>query len=267
MCRRMLAFDIETTGLCASTAKVTVVCTEDFFTGEKRAYEFARVRKHEPQNLNLLIEDMANAFDKAESLCAFNGVRFDLPFLHQALLLSDQRVSAWLAKCSDILEACRLQYFGPRHTFGLNLLCIANKIMQKSSSGTHAIVMAQEGRWDDLNAYCHDDVSILCALYRKKHLKNPRQHETIDLSCIAHDNLYSSKGMVRRLDNILKALTLQIHTEQLKEVQTYILQQDYEAQEKKPMIETYMRHIKALTIKVKKLEQENEQFAQIFADF
>ena len=263
----MLAFDIETTGLCASTAKVTVVCTEDFFTGEKKAYEFARVCKHEPQNVDLLIEDMANAFDQAESLCAFNGIRFDLPFLHQAFLLSDQRVSAWLAKCSDILEACRLQYYGPRHTFGLNLLCIANNIMQKSSSGMEAIVMAQEGRWDDLNAYCHDDVSILCALYRKKHLKNPRKHETIDLSCIAHNTLYSGEGMVRRLDNISKALTSQTQTEQLQEVKTYVVQQDCEAQEHKQMIETYMRHIKALTSKVKKLEHENEQFEQIFADF
>ena len=130
-----------------------------------------------------------------------------------------------------------------------------------------AIVMAQEGRWDDLNAYCHDDVSILCALYRKKHLKNPRKHETIDLTCIAHNTLYSSEGMVRRLDNISKALTLQTHTEQVQEVQRYVVQQDHEAQEHKKMIETYMRHIKALTSKVKKLEHENEQFEQIFADF
>jgi hypothetical protein len=38
----MLAFDIETTGLDRERCQVTVVCTEDFHTGEKHAYEFGR---------------------------------------------------------------------------------------------------------------------------------------------------------------------------------------------------------------------------------
>jgi hypothetical protein len=263
----MLAFDIETTGLCPQTAKVTVVCTEDFFTGEKKAYEFARISKHEPHNLKLLITEMVNAFDDAESLCAFNGVRFDLPFLHQAFKLPDEQVSKWLAKCSDILEACRLQFFGPRHTFGLNLLCSANDIMQKSSSGIEAITMANEGRWDDLNAYCHDDVSILCALYRKQHLKNPRRHKTIDLSCIAHDNLYTSLGMVRRLDNIAQALVSSVHNEQLQEVRSFVLKQQSYAQNHEEILHDHKRQIIALTNRVKTLETENESFAQMFAEF
>ena len=40
----MLAFDIETTGLDPASSVVTVVCTQDFHTGERRAYEFGRVR-------------------------------------------------------------------------------------------------------------------------------------------------------------------------------------------------------------------------------
>lgn len=263
----MLAFDIETTGLCAQTAKVTVVCTEDFFTGEKKAYEFARVRKHEPHNLDLLVTEMVNAFDEAESLCAFNGVRFDVPFLHQAFKLSDQKVGMWLAKCSDILEACRLQFFGPRHTFGLNLLCIANDIMQKSSSGVEAIKMAEDERWDDLNTYCHDDVRILCALYRKQRLKNPRKHETIDLSCIAHDSIYSSLGMMRRLHNIAQALASSVHSEQLQEVRSFVLKQDSHLQRQEEILHDYKRQITALTNRVKTLEIENSSFAQMFEDF
>ena len=39
----MLSFDIETTGLSAiSGSKITVICTEDFHTRTKKAYEFAR---------------------------------------------------------------------------------------------------------------------------------------------------------------------------------------------------------------------------------
>ena len=52
--RKMLAFDIETTGLDPDHSLVTVVCTEDFATGERRAYEFARVRACEPQNEDVL---------------------------------------------------------------------------------------------------------------------------------------------------------------------------------------------------------------------
>ena len=173
----MLAFDIETTGLDARQCKVTVVCTECYFTGERIAYEFARVEKEEPENYNSLITEMVQAFDKASSLCAFNGVRFDIPFLHKAFNLSDVTVAGWLVKTTDILEACRLMFFGPRHTFGLNLLCERNGVPMKSSTGTQAIVMAKEGRWQDLLDYCADDVRILCNLYRKKVLTNPRHHD------------------------------------------------------------------------------------------
>ena len=42
--RAVLAFDIETTGLHPAHSVVTVVCTQDYHTGERRAYEFGRVR-------------------------------------------------------------------------------------------------------------------------------------------------------------------------------------------------------------------------------
>ena len=55
-----------------------------------------------------MIEDMAAAFDNAFSLCAFNGVRFDIPFLVTAFSLDSARVSEWVFKTSDILEFSRL---------------------------------------------------------------------------------------------------------------------------------------------------------------
>jgi uncharacterized protein YprB with RNaseH-like and TPR domain len=54
----MLAFDIETTGLDPTHSVVTVVCTEDFHTGERRAYEFGRVQAGEPQNEVRLREEL-----------------------------------------------------------------------------------------------------------------------------------------------------------------------------------------------------------------
>jgi hypothetical protein len=94
----MLAFDIETTGLDPANSVVTVVCTQDYHTGERRAYEFGRVRAGEPQNESRLRDELIAAFDAAESLCAFNGVRFDIPFLHKALQLPQETTAAWLFK-------------------------------------------------------------------------------------------------------------------------------------------------------------------------
>ncbi len=152
----MLAFDIETTGLDRECCEVTVV----------------------------------KAFDAAQSLCAFNGVRFDVPFLYKALRLSEATVAGWLVKTTDILEACRLEVFGLRHTFGLNLLCEHNGVRMKSGSGCEAVRMSAQGRWQELLDYCADDVRILCDLYRCKELKNPRGWRPIDLLRITHSNLY-----------------------------------------------------------------------------
>jgi hypothetical protein len=186
----MLAFDIETTGLDPAHSVVTVVCTEDFHTGERRAYEFGRVRAGEPQNEARLREELICAFDAAEALCAFNGVRFDIPFLHKALQLPQETTAAWLFKTTDILEAARLGLFGPTHTFGLNLLCQHNQVPVKSGSGLQAIKFAQEHQWDELLRYCADDVRILCDLYRRRLLNNPRFHGVIDLRTIAPASVY-----------------------------------------------------------------------------
>ena len=82
---RMLAFDIETTGLDRERCQVTVVCTEDFRTGERRAYEFGRVAAEGDCGLqrDRLAAALVEAFDGAESLCAFNGVAPSFPHFSQ----------------------------------------------------------------------------------------------------------------------------------------------------------------------------------------
>ena len=117
-------------------------------------------------------------------------MRFDIPFLHAALRLSQETTAAWLLKTTDILEAARLGLFGPAHTFGLNLLCQHNHVAVKSGSGLQAIQFALTGQWDALLSYCADDVRILCDLYRRRLLNNPRFHRVIDLRAIAHASTY-----------------------------------------------------------------------------
>lgn len=190
----MLAFDIETEGLDGNKHDVTVVCTQNFHTNERKSYEFKKVKTNNPHDLYDLREELIKDFDNAESLCAFNGVRFDIPFLHKALKLPDATVVSWLIKTTDILEACRSNVYGPRHTFSLNLLCEINGVDVKSSNGLQAIIMAREQRWEDLKEYCEDDVQILCNLYRQKTLKNPRSWDLIDLTQITCPSLWTIKN-------------------------------------------------------------------------
>lgn len=203
----MLAFDIETMGLDASKHAVTVVCAECLFTGKRRAFEFARLaakrravmsadmddgeREAEllilEEEQEIMLEEMKALFDSAPSLCAFNGVRFDLPFLMQAFGIQSDQVATWVFKMTDILEASRIIN---RHTFKLDLLCERNGMPMKSGSGLQAIEMAREGRFDALRDYCADDVAILCNLYRQRFLINPRTEQKMDLAEWAHEDVY-----------------------------------------------------------------------------
>lgn len=185
----MLAFDIETLGLNPLKHAVTVVCTEDFHTEERRKYEFARYADDEDMCQSLK-EDLVAAFDAAECLCAFNGVRFDLPFLQKALKIDASTVAAWALKTTDILEQCRIRY---KTTFSLNLLCEANSIPVKISSGLHAVKMAIDGEFDSLAEYCQDDTAILCKLYRLRHVMLPKLNQKQDLMQWAPDSVYCDK--------------------------------------------------------------------------
>ena len=183
----MLCFDIETTGLDPNRCKVTVVCTEDFVSGETKCYEFAR----KPDEFEALRGQLIKHFDDSISLCAFNGIRFDIPFLAKALQIDKFKIANWVAKTSDILEQSRLRM---KKTFSLNLLCEKNSIPVKISDGKEAVRMAQEGRWDELNLYCAQDVKILCDLYRKQNLVHPRTEQIFDLAQWTRRNLYGEEA-------------------------------------------------------------------------
>lgn len=188
----MLAFDIETLGLDPRYHDVTCICAEDFHTGQRYAFEYARVRKEDPEKLAGLTAALIELLDEASSLCAFNGIRFDLPFMETALEIPKETVAAWKLKTSDILEKCREEY---RHTFKLDLLCECNEVPTKSSSGLQAIAWAKEERWEDLKAYCEMDVHILCELYRKRVLVNPRTKAKMDLIKWTHKDVYGDDEM------------------------------------------------------------------------
>ena len=128
---------------------------------------------------DLLLREMIELFDASTSLCAFNGIRFDIPFLMQAFDIPAQTATKWVLKTTDILECCRNLH---KHTFKLDLLCEKNGMPMKSGTGLAAISMAHNAKFDQLRDYCADDVTILCNLYRQRYLTNPRTGVQMDLS-------------------------------------------------------------------------------------
>ena len=183
----MLALDIETFGLHPRQSKISVICTECIFTGAQKTFEFARHDAEVGGICLAMVAELTQTLDAAVSLSAFNGVRFDLPFMQTALGLDEATVRAWVLKTTDILECCRLVH---QHTFKLDLLCEENGLPMKSGTGLFAIQLAQLARWGELNSYCADDVSILCNLHRKQYLVNPRTKQRMDLAAWSHPLLY-----------------------------------------------------------------------------
>lgn len=146
----MLSFDIETTGL-QHTDTITAACVYDPVNNIRKMFIFA-VEKDPSEFLDLL--------DNADILCAFNGARFDIPFIQNQWKLSDERIHKWRLKLFDIYEACLIIF---KSGFSLNQLLLANHIEVKTSSGKEAITMAANKQWLELGEYCmHDTIKTYC---------------------------------------------------------------------------------------------------------
>ena len=72
----MLSFDLETTGLNPATCAITCACAYDPERGIERHFLFP---------LGDDPEEFLQLLDESDRLCAFNGARFDIPFLQVAL--------------------------------------------------------------------------------------------------------------------------------------------------------------------------------------
>ena len=151
----MLTFDLETSGLDGSRDRVTCICLYDATRGIKETFVFDQP----PLSEDSLCKQAQVTFrlDEAEQLCAFNGARFDIPFLAKSWKISTQHITEWLVKLVDIFEACKLAL---NITFPLNLLLQANNLESKTGSGLEAVRLAEQGKWDELSDYCMTDVLL-----------------------------------------------------------------------------------------------------------
>lgn len=188
---KFLCFDIETTGLDATRDEVTMICTQDLTTSDQKSYNFGILSSQEV-SADALVKQLIKDFDEAQCLCAFNGIRFDLPFMQQALDIDEDVITRWVLKTVDPLEYLRLT--GHR-TASLDKICIHNNIASKSSTGLRAIEMAKDEQWDELEQYCQQDVNILCVLLRHRTFHHPYPHPTqdtlIDLQDCMPEGIYN----------------------------------------------------------------------------
>jgi uncharacterized protein YprB with RNaseH-like and TPR domain len=95
----MLSFDIETTGLVSDVDDITVASVYDPDRDIQKTFFFRRKGYDRQENINEFLEIL----DTATSLCCFNGVRFDIPFIIARFNVPPERYTRWFMKVS---QAC-----------------------------------------------------------------------------------------------------------------------------------------------------------------
>jgi DNA polymerase elongation subunit (family B) len=140
----MLAFDIETTGL-SDHDKITAASVYDPKKNIHETFLF-----HENKDPSKFLAYL----DEADVLCAFNGARFDIPFIQKQWNLPTIQVQGWILKLVDIYDMCFHVF---KRGFSLNQLLLANNIDCKTGTGKEAIDLALNQKWKELADYCMQD--------------------------------------------------------------------------------------------------------------
>ena len=153
----MLAFDLETSGLNPREDLITCAAVSDPEAGIERVFFFARLEGGRLVPMLDDAEEFMQMLDAADRLCAFNGARFDLPFIRHQLGADSARVTRWRLKLHDVFEACKLAL---GVTFPLSALLELNGLPGKTGSGADAILLARQGDWPRLGAYCLNDTRV-----------------------------------------------------------------------------------------------------------
>ena len=179
--RSMVAFDIETEGFDPTRQRITAAAVHDG-DGLSKVFVF---KNEDPEADRALRDEFISILNAAPRLCAFNGVRFDIPYIIRHWQLDPCLAGIWVSKTVDIFEACKL---GLRQTFKLSQLLAVNNMESKTGSGAEAVQLARDGKWDELGAYCLQDTRLTylataqMAVVLPLHTAN-RQRLVVDRRC------------------------------------------------------------------------------------
>jgi hypothetical protein len=149
----MVAFDIETEGFNPLKERITAAAVYDGH-GLCKVFVFKGEDKVEDERLR---DEFISILDAAPLLCAFNGVRFDIPYIIRHWGLDPIKAHDWVLKTVDVFEACKL---GLQQTFKLSQLLAVNSMESKTGSGAEAVMLARNREWDKLGAYCLQDTRL-----------------------------------------------------------------------------------------------------------
>ena len=151
--RSMVAFDIETEGFNPLKQRITAAAVYNG-CGLCKVFVFKNEDADEDAALR---DEFIDILEAAPRLCAFNGIRFDIPYIIKHWQLDPVLAERWVRKTVDIFEACKL---GLCQTFKLSQLLAVNNMESKTGSGAEAVGLAKEKRWDELGAYCLQDTRL-----------------------------------------------------------------------------------------------------------
>lgn len=166
----MLAFDIETKGLDFVNDPITVACVYDPVKRIKESFCFLDKNDSDAER-DAKIDAFLKHLDDADVLCAFNGARFDIPFIIEKFKVPKERYTPWFEKLFDYFEICKL-VFGS--SCSLNNLLKANGWEQtKTASGAEAVEWANQERWDEIMDYCMMDTKLTYEISVKASVKLP----------------------------------------------------------------------------------------------
>lgn len=96
--------------------------------------------------------ELQNLLIDATLIVGFNHLHFDMPVLQPYLSIDTKRLP-----CFDILADLEKRI---GHRVGLDAIAQATLGVGKTASGLDAIRYYQEGRWEELKAYCLNDVKV-----------------------------------------------------------------------------------------------------------
>jgi hypothetical protein len=120
--------------------------------------------KVEKVELDRNLDIILRLLDESDTIIGFNAVLFDLEFIRQTFPshVSPSRMSMWTLKTVDMFMCLKYVF---KNTCGLNDLLLRNGLKSKTGSGSNAILLAQNGKWDDLLDYCMSDTMLTWELF------------------------------------------------------------------------------------------------------
>jgi len=160
-----LAIDIETMERLhvSPLPPITCICMYDAKRDQKYKLRFWKISEQEREDNKMLVLTM---LDQASCIIGYNVVFFDLEFIKRTFpdCVDNKRMSSWVVKAVDPFMLLKFIF---KNTCKLDVLLTLNHLSSKSGSGSNAIVLAQEERWQELLDYCMDDTMLTYQLFSR----------------------------------------------------------------------------------------------------